>query len=229
MQALATRMPQHTYIIGARTASNIAPAVAQLRNAGVTARIEELVLDVTSDASIDAAAASAAARFGTLDVLVNNAGYAEVVPPEATLAQHRGAWARILDTNVASVANVTAAFLPLLKGAPGTPLVVNMSSGRASIARSVGGGLPPTAVVAYSVSKVALNALTIEQGKSQSGVRFYAANPGHCRTAFNGFKGAREPLEGANVILSLVERAGAVENGFYETVGDSLEIRRVPW
>jgi hypothetical protein len=63
--------------------------------------------------------------------------------------------------------------------------------------------MPTTAVVSYSVSKAALNILMIEMRKAENALlengnsgeakgegwgktEFWAANPGHCRTAFNG-------------------------------------------
>lgn len=65
----------------------------------------------------------------------------------------------------------------------------------------MGGNLPPTAVVSYSVSKTALNALTIEIQKAEDAregegkVDFYVVNPGHCKTEFNGYRGTKDPLE----------------------------------
>lgn len=132
------------------------------------------------------------------------------------------------------MANVSLAFLPLLQAEPGsyTPRIINISSGRASLTRSTTGGLPPTAIVPYSVSKVALNALTTELQKSYPDVLFYAANPGHCKTAFNGFKGARDPLEGARVVVELVSGTAKGEDyewGFWEAMGAEGEATKVPW
>lgn len=74
-----------------------------------------------------------------------------------------------------------------------------------------------------------MNGLTVEMMKKDPSVRFYCANPGHCKTEFNGFKGQREPLEGANVVVALVEAAGSAESGFWETKGDSMKLEMVPW
>ena len=65
-------------------------------------------------------------------------------------------------------------------------------------------------MVAYSISKVALNALTIEQQKQENArkegekVDFFTMNPGHCKTAFNGWKGPKDPVDGAEVVVQLV-------------------------
>jgi NAD(P)-dependent dehydrogenase (short-subunit alcohol dehydrogenase family) len=95
--------------------------------------------------------------------------------------------------------------------------------------------MPPTAVLAYSVSKVALNALTIEMQKAEDvrdggkGVEFYTVNPGHCRTEFNGFQGKKDPSDGAEVVVRLV---GAREGEFRKGGGWEFEegvMREVSW
>jgi NAD(P)-dependent dehydrogenase (short-subunit alcohol dehydrogenase family) len=117
--------------------------------------------------------------------------------------------------------------MPLLSLSP-NPRVINISSARASIHNITTGNLPPTACVPYSVSKVALNALTLELGKSHPDVEFYAANPGHCKTAFNGFKGKKDPMEGARVVVELALAAkGRYAPGFWECEGN--EMREMKW
>jgi NAD(P)-dependent dehydrogenase (short-subunit alcohol dehydrogenase family) len=66
--------------------------------------------------------------------------------------------------------------------------------------------MPPTVSIPYSVSKTALKALTLEMAKfpENEGVQFHVIGPGHCETEFNGFRGTRDPLEGANVVVELV-------------------------
>jgi NAD(P)-dependent dehydrogenase (short-subunit alcohol dehydrogenase family) len=120
--------------------------------------------------------------------------------------------------------------MPLLNATP-APKVINVSSARGSLTRSTAGKLPPTAAVAYSVSKTALNALTIEFQKTEDvsehgKVRFYAVSPGHLKTAFNNFRGTKDPLDGAEVVARLVceEREGGT---FWEFEGG--EMRNVPW
>lgn len=95
--------------------------------------------------------------------------------------------------------------------------------------------------MAYSVSKVALNALTIEFQKSEDArengeekrkgkeVEFYAVNPGHCKTEFNGYKGTKDPVDGAEVVVRLVgaEKGEFRKGGFWEF--EEGEMREVPW
>ena len=88
--------------------------------------------------------------------------------------------------------------------------------------------------MAYSISKVALNCLTIEAQKAEDArtegkVDFFTVNPGHCKTAFNGYRGTKDPLDGAEVVVRLV----AAERGEWKA-GSFLEfedggMREVPW
>jgi NAD(P)-dependent dehydrogenase (short-subunit alcohol dehydrogenase family) len=178
-------------------------------------------------------------------VLVNNAGIA-LRHKDDDLNELRESYNKIFNTNITSIATLTSSFLPLLR--PGGK-VINISSGRASISRSVNGNLPPTAVVAYSVSKVALNALTIEFQKSENarenqggkdeegggetgkkkGVEFFVVNPGHCKTEFNGYRGTKDPVDGAEVVVRLVgaENGDFKKGGFWEFEEGGM--REVPW
>lgn len=128
-------------------------------------------------------------------------------------------------------------FDPLLRKST-APKVINVSSGRASMARSSNGKLPPTAIVPYSISKVGLNALTLEQikgeqvgkaeGRRSTVIDFYVANPGHCKTAFNGYKGSKDPLDGARVVVELAAaEKGRWEPGFWEYETEGMV--QVPW
>lgn len=168
---------------------------------------------------------------------MNNAGTA-VVQKTDELADLRNSFNATFSVNVASVAAVTSAFLPLLRRSS-YPRVIHVSSGRASLQRSTGANFPPTAVVAYSISKVALNALTIEQQKIESArkgneedgsiVDYYAVSPGHCKTAFNGWKGPKDPIDGAEIVVRLVtaERGEWKAGSFLEW--EEGNMREVPW
>ncbi|MCJ1399815.1 hypothetical protein MMC11_003018 [Xylographa trunciseda] len=146
--------------------------------------------------------------------------------PSPSNSNLRASWTTTLSMNLTSVACLTSAFLPLLKRTPHA-MVINISSARASLALSTASSLSPTRAVAYSVGKTALNAPSIAMAKSEPTVRVYSVIPGHCRTAFNGYAGKKDPLDGAKVVVELVAGDGKEANGFWEFEKGRLRI--VPW
>lgn len=107
-----------------------------------------LTLDVLSEASIKSCLATVSTDFGSLDMLINNAGTGLMCPlSEAT---DLDACRRTFDLNVWAPLAVTQAFLPLLIKANG---VVVMNSSVASV-------LPVPGMGIYGASKAALVMLT---------------------------------------------------------------------
>jgi NAD(P)-dependent dehydrogenase (short-subunit alcohol dehydrogenase family) len=143
----------------------------------------------------------------------------------------RTAYNRTFDVNVTSVAMAMDVFLPLLRESPHGQ-VINVSSARGSLELSSSGQLPPTVAMAYCASKTALNMLTVEYGKASENrnVIFQSISPGHCKTEFNNYRGRKEPLDGAKVIVALLGAdSGDFGSGFWQMEeGDVLPVR-VPW
>ncbi|RDW69445.1 hypothetical protein BP6252_08465 [Coleophoma cylindrospora] len=239
IQALGTHLPDALFLLGSRSQEAGEEAVKGLRkrwsDAGIDGevrKVEVLVLDVSDDRAIERARSEVERRWGGVDVLINNAGIA--IPygtGKGDLSELRSSFNTTMNTNVTSIAAVTEAFLPLLHASSiDLPKIINISSGRASLARSSSGTMAPTMVVSYSISKAAVNALTIEMQKSERGtVDVYCVNPGFCSTAFNGFKGTKDPLLGAEVVVRLVlaERGKYRPGAFWEF--EDGEMREVPW
>jgi NAD(P)-dependent dehydrogenase (short-subunit alcohol dehydrogenase family) len=153
-------------IVAARRPEAGAEAAAQLSGDGLP--VSSLTMDVTDAASVRAAAAEVAQRFGHLDVLVNNAG----ILPEATNTDP----AEVLDlamfeqtyaTNVLGPVAVTEAFLPLIRKSP-AGRIVNVSSTVGSLAHQTDPNSPWHSMIvpAYQSSKAALNAVTIVLAKA---------------------------------------------------------------
>lgn len=88
------------------------PAVIAEALAANGERFLGLSLDVTDPASIDAAVAAARKRFGSIDVLVNNAGYGQLGAFEEV---SRESIAQQFATNVFGVFDVSRAVLPLMR------------------------------------------------------------------------------------------------------------------
>ena len=105
-------------------------------------------LDVTDKASIQSAVAQGVEKFGTIDVLVNNAGYGG----HAMLEQFQEEKIKAMfDTNVFGVIRVSQAVLPIMRK-QGGGTIVNVTSMAGHI------GLPLTST--YSASKFAVEGLT---------------------------------------------------------------------
>jgi len=185
----------HTVYIGAREAGNGKAAADALGARFVR-------IDVTDDASVDAAAAEILRTEGRLDVLINNAGIAgpSVAPEETTADAMRG----VFETNVFGIVRVIHAFLPLLR-ASDRPTIVNVSSGLGSF----GVVNDPTRFesgvvnVVYNSSKAAVSMLTVQYAKAFPGIRVNAADPGYTATDLNGHRGSQTVEEGTDAIVRL--------------------------
>jgi NADP-dependent 3-hydroxy acid dehydrogenase YdfG len=81
-------------------------------------------LDVTDDSSIQVAITNALKKYQTIDVLVNNAGYAIHGPFEATTPEQIK---KEFDTNVTGLMAMTRAFLPIFRGQK-TGVLINVAS-----------------------------------------------------------------------------------------------------
>lgn len=196
---LATEHADYHIILSGRRASAVDDAVARLRALGLT-NLEALILDITSDESIAAAAAAVAAKHGRLDVLINNAG-ASVADQAKSFP--RDEWLRIYNINVVGTALVTDAFIPLLEKAQGVKRIVNLSSGLASLAEKADKAhfVRKLEFGAYSVTKSALNLLTLHYAARYDDDETWKINmvcPGLCATNLNGFmEGGEDPAMGA--------------------------------
>ncbi|KAF2468769.1 NAD(P)-binding protein [Lindgomyces ingoldianus] len=224
VQALSIRFPQHTYLLGVRPVPSGEEAISSLQSLSLTSTFATIEINITDDTSVTSTASQVSERFGHLDVLVNNAA----IKPDAP--DFRIFFNQILDTNVTSVVQVTQAFLSALHASPSKkPQVIKISSARGSIHQQTNNALPPTASIPYLVSKTAFNVTMLEMGKLEPGVLLQAVRPGHCRTAFNGFRGTKDPADGASVVVELVEDEwGRWGVGFWEVKGE-WGVERVPW
>lgn len=132
--------------------------------------------DVSDRASVDAAVAAVAERFGRIDIVINNAGIGAVGD---IAANDDVEWARVFSINVTGIARVTAAALPWLRQSPAASVC-----NTASIASTT--GLPQRAL--YTASKGAVSALTRAMAADhlREGIRVNAVNPGTADTPWVG-------------------------------------------
>ncbi|AZQ37984.1 SDR family NAD(P)-dependent oxidoreductase [Streptomyces cyaneochromogenes] len=92
----------HRVFIGARNAENVAATVKELREEGLD--VDGAVLDVRSTDAVRQFVEAAVERFGTVDVLVNNAGRSG---GGVTADIDEELWQDVIDTNLHSVFRMT--------------------------------------------------------------------------------------------------------------------------
>ncbi|HEY7328370.1 MAG TPA: SDR family oxidoreductase [Gemmataceae bacterium] len=128
---------------------------------------EYLCCDVTSEEQVRTAVAACQARFGALDVLVNNAGVEHVSRLEDL---DDAALTEIIDTNLIGSIRMARAVLPHLRSPGG--VIVNVSSAL-SLAGCAGFSV-------YSASKAGLNGFTqsLAWELAPRGIRVVAVAPG---------------------------------------------------
>ena len=198
-KATARRLVElgHTVYIGARDAE-------RGRSAADEVGARWLLLDVTDDASVRAAASELARREGRLDILVNNAGIFEGMVKLDDLAVD--VMRAVYDVNVFGVVRVTQAFLPLLHESE-QPVIVNVSSllGSFDAMTDPQSHQYPYFVPSYGSAKAALNMLTVQYAKELPGMRVNAVEPGVTATDLHGLSGDgfQTPEEGAENIVRM--------------------------
>ena len=107
--------PSQTYhvLLACRSLPRGLEAVETLRSLpSLRGTVEALQLDVTDDASVDAAARYVRETYWRVDVLVNNAGVGSLIRGNG--GGVRDAMRKVLETNVVGAVSVTEAFMPLL-------------------------------------------------------------------------------------------------------------------
>jgi NAD(P)-dependent dehydrogenase (short-subunit alcohol dehydrogenase family) len=139
-------------------------------------QILPVALDVTDPAGAAAAVAAGTRAFGRLDVVVNNAGYANLAAVEdITLADFRAQ----VDANLFGVVNVTKAALPVLREQRGGHIIQ---------VSSIGGRLATAGLSAYQAAKWAVGGFSevLAQEVSPLGIRVTVLEPGGMRTDWAG-------------------------------------------
>ncbi|WP_374007432.1 SDR family NAD(P)-dependent oxidoreductase [Leifsonia sp. LS-T14] len=140
-------------------------------------RILPLPLDVTDAAQAAVALRQAHDRFGRVDVIVNNAGYANVSPIETT---DDADFRTQFETNFWGVYNVSKAAIPLLR-AQGGGLVIQFSS----VGGRVGGS---PGIASYQAAKFAIDGFSrvLRAETAPFGVSVLVVEPSGFRTDWAG-------------------------------------------
>jgi NAD(P)-dependent dehydrogenase (short-subunit alcohol dehydrogenase family) len=186
-RALAARLladHDSVAITGTSTEGAQAAAAALVAECNDASRVLGVTCDVRDPASAEAAVRTTVARFGGLDVLVNNAGVGAGTPV-ADMSNEE--WDRIIGTNLTGVFHCCRAAIPHLR-ARGGGWIVNVSS--------LASTNPFAGASAYCAAKAGLNAFSdaLLQEVRYDGIRVSTVLPGSVATGFSG----RAPEAGAD-------------------------------
>ena len=151
-------------------------------------------LDVTNAEQVERTVSASVARFGAIDVLVNNAGYGyRAAVEEGDDAEVR----RLFDTHVFGAVSLIKAVLPQMR-ARNSGTIVSVSS--------IGTQLTPAGSGYYVAAKAAIEALTgsLRAELLPLGIHAMTVEPGAFRTDFSG----RSLSQSATALTDYAQTAG---------------------
>lgn len=229
---LCETKPEYRILIGVRDAERGKKAVDDLKSLGYS-YVDNVIIDVTDDESISRAAKVVEAKYGVLDVLVNNAGINNEIPSANPQKDNvklplREQYRQAYEVNVFGHALTTEAFIPLLEKSR-HPRVVFVSSHTGSLTLRSDPTNPwyerlhrGTAPI-YRSSKAAVNMLTCHYADKFESWKVNASCPNLTATNFSRGVG-RPPSESAKNIVRLAVLGTDGKSGTY-----SDEHGIVPW
>ncbi|HTL74095.1 MAG TPA: SDR family oxidoreductase [bacterium] len=144
--AIATGLAREgaTVILNGRSEKSVAEALAKIRAAVPSARLESFAGDLAEAAAVE----KLVARFPAVDILVNNLGIFEPKPFEQIPDED---WRRFFDVNVLSGVRLSRAYLPPMKQKNwGRILFISSESGIQIPAEMIHYGMTKTAQLAVS-------------------------------------------------------------------------------
>ncbi|WP_263416391.1 3-oxoacyl-[acyl-carrier-protein] reductase [Terriglobus albidus] len=172
-RACALELARHgaTVALAARQVDKLEAVAAEIRDAGGTA--EAFALDISSEESIKAAAKEIIARFGKVEILVNNAG---ITRDTLVLRMKRDDWDSVLSTNLTGSFLLTQALIsPMMKNRWGR--IINITS--------VVGEIGQAGQVNYAASKAGMIGMTkaLAREFASRSITVNAVAPGFVETA----------------------------------------------
>jgi NAD(P)-dependent dehydrogenase (short-subunit alcohol dehydrogenase family) len=180
-------------------------------------RILPVALDVADPDAAAAAVAAGVEAFGRLDVVVNNAGYANLASVEdITVADFRAQ----VDTNLFGVVNVTKAALPALREQGGGHIIQ---------VSSIGGRLATPGLSAYQASKWAVGGFSevLAREVGPLGIKVTVLEPGGMQTDWAGSSMAVPPIsEPYQATVGVIARVQH-DQGSGAALGDPAKVARV--
>jgi len=166
--------------LAARNETKLNEVAAEIATAGGAAAV--FTLDIASEESIRACAKAAIAHFGSVEILVNNAG---ITRDTLALGMKRADWDEVLQTNLTGTFLMTQALMrPMLKARWGR--IINISS--------VVGETGQAGQANYSASKAGLIGLTksLARELASRSITANAIAPGYIETAMTAVLDERQ-------------------------------------
>lgn len=166
--AMSKREDISNFILIARTSQGLEETASLMDNSKNT---ELFPLDLTDYQQVNKTIQQVGERYGTIDILINVAGYAN---PKSLLETSVEDWEKTYRVNVHSLFNITKETVKFMKRTGGK--ILNVASTAGSSARP--------GWLAYASSKAALISIsqTLSEELSEYGILVYCISPGRCAT-----------------------------------------------
>lgn len=167
-EAVALRLAKSgaAVVLGARRVERLQSLAARIEAEG--GKVSAFPCDVTKRSDLEKIAAHALEKFGSIDVLVNNAG---VMPISRLDMYDVDGWDRTIDTNIKGVLYAIAAVLPQMK---------QQKSGHIISIASVAGHKINGGSAVYAASKFSVRVISeaLRQEVTKDGIRVTIVSPG---------------------------------------------------
>jgi NAD(P)-dependent dehydrogenase (short-subunit alcohol dehydrogenase family) len=190
--AIATGLAQHADIKVLLASRNLPDG--KKAASGITGNVASVLLDLSTRSTLKKQYAAIVKAHGAIDVLVNNAA---ILEQGNLLDVSEKKFDESFRTNVFAPFDLIRLAVPGMI-TRGFGRIVNLSSGWGAFAEGL------TGPAAYSVSKAALNALTLSLSKDlPQNVKVNSMCPGWVRTRMGGSGASLSPEEGADTAIWL--------------------------
>lgn len=166
--ALSEREDISNFIILSRTETGLKETAKQMN---MSKQIETCPIDITQYDEVRHLVEAVGHKYGTIDMLINVAGYAD---PKSLLETSVEDWEKTYRINVHSIFHITKEVVKYMKKTGGK--ILNVASTAGSTARP--------GWLAYASSKAAIinMSLTLSEELADYGILVYCISPGRCAT-----------------------------------------------
>lgn len=194
------------FVLIARSKDGLKETASLMENSGKN--IVEAALDLTDYESVKTVIHAVGMEYGSIDLLVNVAGYAN---PKSMMETSIEEWDKTFQINVHSIFNITKETVRYMKKSGGK--ILNVASTAGSTARP--------GWLAYASSKAAIISIsqTLSEELSEYGILVYCISPGRCATEL---RKVLAPDEDPSTIMQ-PEHVGEVVNQLLSDDGICLD------